>query len=231
MMVGLGGRFTTGIVVATFLVTQYYWFGATLFHDDWIYFTFPLLSFLSLREPTAFSVDGLLRRKSLDSERQSREARFVVEAWVFWIGFVYLAAGIAKLFPLAKGLGWLSGTAAQSFAMEFVRQSPAVALFGEPLFPYDQRWLFAIGSIATVVVEVGAAGVWFTRRVYAPLAVGVFGMHLGIWLVGIPGFIAMFSVLALSLLPSRGFSRIDARYYARLRGEPSGANVGSPPRT
>ena len=208
--VGLAGRVALGILLISFLATQMYWFGGTLFHDDWIYFVFPMLAFLTATESTAYSVDGWLRRAKVEAETQRREARLIVESWVFWIGFVYLAAGIAKLFPLSKGVVWLSGIAAQEFAIEFVRQSPAVALFGEPVFPYEQRWIFMLGSIATVAIEIGAVAVWFTRRAYLPIAVGIFAMHIGIWLVGIPGFVGMFSVLVLALLPAGVFAKADA---------------------
>jgi hypothetical protein len=217
VIAGLGGRLGVLALLGSFLVTQFYWFGATLFHDDWIFFVFPLLSLLTLTAPTAYSIDGWLLRRRVSLDTQSAEARLVVEAWVFWIGFVYAAAGIAKLFPLVKGIEWLTGRGPQLFAVEFVRQSPAVALFGEPLFPYDQQWIFALGAVATVVLELGAAGLWFTRRLYLPLALGIFGMHLGFLLVGIPGFVGMFAVLAAALLPARGFARADARHARSLQ--------------
>lgn len=216
LIVGLGGRITASLLLVSLLVTQYFWFGGSLFHDDWIYFVFPTLTFCCLTAPTAFSLDGLLRRRRRDLAAQARQARFVVEAWVFWIGFVYVAAGIAKLFPLAKGIEWLSGRAAQAFAVEFVRESPAVALFGAPLFPYDALWVFCLGAIGTVAVELGAAALWWTRRAYLPLAVAIFALHAGIWMVGIPAFIGMFGILALALLPAGGFARADTWRAARL---------------
>lgn len=213
LIVGLGGRLTAAALLACFLGTQAYWFGATLFHEDWIYFAFPILTFACVRGPTALSLDALIRarlRRPRDRDRERREARFVVEGWVFWIGFVYAAAGVAKLFPLSKGALWLTGRASQHFALEFIRESPALVLLDAPLFDYDALWLFALGSVATVVVELGAAALWFTRRAYLPVAVAIFGLHLGIWLIGIPAFIGMFAVLALALLPARGFARADA---------------------
>lgn len=214
-VLGLGGRLTVLTLLACFFTTQLYWFGATLFHDDWIYFTFPLLAFLTLTAPTAYSLDAWIhRRRAIDPTHQQREARFLVETWIFWIGFIYVAAGIAKLFPLAKGLEWLTGRAAQEFAIQFARQSPALALLDQPLFPYDAQWMFCLGAIATVAIELGAAALWFTRRAYLPLAIAIFAMHTAIWLTGIPAFIGMFGILALALLPTRGFARADAR---RLR--------------
>lgn len=214
---GLGGRLTVLTLLACFFTTQLYWFGATLFHDDWIYFTFPLLAFLTLTAPTAYSLDAWIhhrlrrrRRQEGDPTRDQREARFLVEIWVFWIGFIYVAAGIAKLFPLAKGIEWLTGRAAQEFAIQFARQSPALALLDQPLIPYDAQWMFCLGAIATVAVELGAAALWFTRRAYLPLAIALFAMHTTIWLTGIPAFIGMFGILALALLPTRGFARADA---------------------
>lgn len=236
-VLGLGGRLTVLVLLGCFTATQYFWFGATLFHDDWIYFTFPLLAFLCLTRPTAFSLDARLRRRPRDPDSEQREARLLVEAWVFWIGFVYLAAGIAKVFPLAKGIDWLSGISAQHFALEFVRQSPAIALFGEPVFPLDARWIFGLGAITTVVVELGAAALWFTRRAYLPVALAVFAMHAGIWLTGIPAFIGMFTVLALALLPAHAFTRPDrwrdARAAAATRSPatPDAAADPAPPAT
>lgn len=221
VILGFGGRWSIAGLLVSFLITQLYWFGATLFHDDWIYFIFPLLALLTLTESTAYSVDGWLRRRDVDSSKQTREARFLVEAWVFWIGFVYLAAGLAKVFPLAKGMAWLSGRAAQEFAIEFVLQSPALALFGQTLFPYEQRWIFMVGSVLTVLVELGAVMLWFSRSAYAPLALAIFSLHLGIWLIGIPAFIGMFSVLALALLPRRGFARLDEIHAATLQRSPT----------
>lgn len=225
VVLGAGGRWAVGLLASAFLVTQAFWFGATLFHDDWIYFVFPILALLALTQPTALSIDGLLRRRVIDAARQARESRFLVEAWVFWIGLVYAAAGIAKLFPLAKGIGWLSGRAAQEFAIEFVRQSPALALLHEPLFPYDQQWIFAVGSVLTVAVELGAVSLWLSRWTYAPLAIAIFGLHVGIWLIGIPAFVGMFAVLALALLPTRAFGRFDAAHARWLGAAPAPPRV------
>lgn len=76
VLLGVLGRIATAVLLGAFLVTQCYWFGATVFHDDWIFFTFPLLAF-SVLAASLLPARGFAR---WDREGSGREAS-VRPAW------------------------------------------------------------------------------------------------------------------------------------------------------
>ena len=210
LLVGFRARLMSSVVFIVFLLTQNYWFLGTAFHDDWLYFTFPLLVFCFARSADAWSIDAWLkaRKKAIDTS-DPQAYRWPIEAGVFWFGFNYLAAGLAKILPLDKGLIWLTGVSTQEFSIQFMQQSPMLVIFDGTPFDYSILWPFALASIATVILEMGCAIVWFTDRYRLPLIGAVICMHFGIYLMGIPGFIQLGLVLGVALIPSRWFNDCD----------------------
>jgi hypothetical protein len=209
MALGLLTRVAVWVVLGCFVLTQNYWFRSTVFHDDWLYFIFPLLVLGLSRCGDRLALDALLRKRPPLEGDARATYRWPVEAIVFWFAFLYCAAGVAKLFPLRKGLLWLSGRSVQWFAIEFVLDSPIHWLLGYTPFDYRVLWPFTLASIATVILELGACSLPFLGRRRLLLYFALLGMHASIWCLGIPGFVQIASVFAVAMLPADLFR--DAR--------------------
>lgn len=220
---GLFTRLAAWVVFGVFLLTQNYWFRHSLVHDDWIYLTFELMVLAFSRCGDALSVDAWwAARRGRRPDRDPRTYRWPIELMILWFAVVYVAAGIAKITPLPKGLLWLSGATAQDFASWFVRDSPLFWMLGEAPFDYRIRWPFTLASVATVVVELGAAAVLFSRRAYLPVLIAVGAMHATIWLLGIPFFVRIFLTQVVLFLPPERLRRFDP---ARRGGDQETSSV------
>lgn len=204
MALGLWTKLATCAVLGALLVTQNYWFRATVFHDDWLYFPFPLLVLLFSRCADRLSLDARLRPARPQPRARPNDHRWPVELIVLGFALQYVAAGLAKLFPLRKGLEWLSGRSVQGFAIEFVHDSPAYWLRGHSLFDYTTLWPFTLASYGTVAVELLALGM-LSRRPRLWLWLLLLMMHASIWWLGIPGFVQIALVFGVVMLPAEAF--------------------------
>lgn len=209
---GLGLRLAAPVLLAAFVLTQNYWYRSTAFHDDWLYFTTPLL-LLALAPQAAdrLSVAAWLRERRGDAPpvREPSAHRWPLEVHITWVALLYAAAGLAKILPLSKGVEWLSGRTACEFACEFAPDSPLVWLLGRTPFAYPEHvWIFALASGLTVVLELGALAMVFSAStaLRGALMLGLLAMHLTIYWLGIPGFPWMWLVSAVAFLPDRLFS-------------------------
>ncbi|MEI8259053.1 MAG: HTTM domain-containing protein [Deltaproteobacteria bacterium] len=207
--VGLFTRVAVPLLLAVFVLTQNYWFRGSAFHDDWLYFMFDLLVLSLAPCADAWSVDCWLRRRRPSPDRPPNAHRWPVEMMIAWFAGIYVAAGIAKLFPLRKGLLWLSGASTQQLAWEFMHSSPIVWVHHRPLFDYSVRWPFQIASYATALVELGAAAIFVSRRAYTPVLASLMVLHAGIHAFGIPAFVRICLMSAVLLLPPEGFGDFD----------------------
>ena len=205
-VIGLWTQWAARILLFTFVLTQNYWFRATVFHDDWVFMTFPLLVLAMAPCGDAWSIDAwLAARQNRQPQRAPTIYRWPIEALVFWFGFVYVSAGLAKLFPLHKGALWLSGISTREFTIEFMFDSPLVSVFNGTPFDFTLLWPFTVVSVLTVIVEVGMIWVWLSDR-YRWICIGaVLAMHSAIYMSGIPGFIQIALVCSAALIPSRVF--------------------------
>ena len=220
-LVGIGTKWSARGLALAFFLTQNFWFRASVFHDDWVFMSFPLIVFCFAPCGDAWSVDAWWRaRKGRHSQNNTQSYRWPIEALVFWFGFVYVAAGIAKLFPLQKGLLWLSGAPTREFSLQFLFDSPLAYIFGGTPFDYTLLWPFAIVSILTVIVELGMAWVWFSERYRWACIGAVLAMHSGIYMSGIPGFVQIALVCSAALIPSRLFPDFEATADRRLSTSP-----------
>ena len=202
MVAGLLTRVAVVVALLSFLITQHYWFRTTVFHDDWIYFVFPLLVLAFARTSDRLALDSWLKRRAPLRGAERQAYRWPVELIASWFAFLYVAAGIAKLFPLRKGIVWLSGRSVQQFAVEFLPDSPIFWLHGRSLFDYTLLWPFCLASWLTLLVELGAAAIWVLPRARPWIWCALFGMHLSIWCMGIPGFVQIALVFGVAMLPA-----------------------------
>lgn len=204
LAVGLGTRLVAPAVFAVFLLTQNHWFRHSLVHDDWVYLVFELGVLAFARSGDAWSLDARLGWAK--PAEDPRAYRWPIEWMLLWVGVVYAAAGLAKITPLDKGWLWLSGATAQDFAVWFSRESPWFWWLGETPFDYRATlWPWAVSAWATVVVEIGALALLFTRRLHLAVAVALAGMHLTIWTLGIPFFVMIFLSQVPLFLPAHRF--------------------------
>jgi hypothetical protein len=201
MIAGLFTRPAILLALVAFLITQNYWFRSTVFHDDWLYLVFPLLTLACSDCADRLALDARLRKRPAKRGAERQAYRWPLELIVGWFAFVYVAAGVAKLFPLRKGVLWLSGRSVQQFAVEFLPDSPIFWLSGHSLFDYRLLWPFCIASWLTLLVEFSAGAMLFLPRARWLFWLALLGMHAGIWCMGIPGFVQLSLVFAVAMLP------------------------------
>lgn len=188
---GLLSRLALALTAVCFFLTQDVWFRMSLFHDDWLYFNAYLLILACSPCADAWSLDRVWRRQRGQPPVQGNAShRLAIELMALWFAGVYVAAGLAKLFPLVKVWGWLSGARAQSFAIEFMLDSPVYWITEAPLFDYaTTRWPFALGAVFTIVTELGAASLVLTTRYRWLVLPAILALHLSVMMFGIPGFL------------------------------------------
>jgi hypothetical protein len=200
MMLGLLTRLAVPLVLVVFALTQNHFFRRSLFHDDWLYFNFYLLVLWFAPCADRLAVDRWLFRKR---ERQPHEYRWPVEVMIGWFVSIYLAAALAKLFPLRKGVAWLQGAPLQHLAQYFLLDSPIYWVLHRPLFDYGVRWPFCVAAVGAVVIELATALVLLTTRFDGWVVGAILFLHGAIWLLGIPGFIQIALVSAVLFLRPR----------------------------
>jgi hypothetical protein len=225
VLLGALTRLALPVLLACFLLTQNYWYRDVNFHDDWLYLTFDLLVLCFAPCADALALDALVRRRAgrRPASRDAQAYRWPVEAMIGWVSLLYVAAGLAKLLPLRKGLVWLTGISAQRFAQEFLADSPVHWLLRRPAFDYGVRWPFTLAAWGTVLVELGAAALLVTRRAYVPVLLGLLGMHAAIYMLGIPGFVQIALASCVLFLRPESF-----RDFGRVPGAPAPANAITP---
>jgi hypothetical protein len=207
VVVGIATRIALWLLLATFFLTQNYFFRYSLFHDDWVYFDFYLL--VLCLAPCADKL--ALERLVLPPPplRPRTAYRWPVEIMIGWFALVYVSAAIAKLTPLRKGIVWLNGSSLQHFAIHFLLDSPIYWVLHRPLFDYSVRWPFTVGAIVCVAVELSAVLLIVTRRFDVWVVSALLAMHMVIALLGIPGFVQIALVSALLFLRPRPLREPD----------------------
>jgi hypothetical protein len=207
-LLGAFGLLSRAALITTavcFFLTQDVWFRMSLFHDDWLYFNVYLLILACSPCADAWSLDALRKRHHGAPPAHGNEKhRLATELMVLWFAGVYVAAGLAKLFPLVKVWGWLSGARAQTFAIEFLLDSPIYWMTGAPAFDYaNTRWPFAIGALFTIATELGAASLVLTTRYRWLVLPAILLMHLSVLMFGIPGFLQSACIAMTVFVPPR----------------------------
>lgn len=215
---GLFTRVALPVLLATYFISQNYYYRALTAHDDWLYFVFPLLVLCFARSHDVLSLDAwIAARRGKPTQRASdpRAYRWPIELMTVWIALVYGGAGIAKLFPLRKGIVWLDGTSAQNMAMYYVLDSPLFFALGTTPFDYGMRWPFTVLSVGAAAIELSAFSLLFWRKA-APFAVAaLLSMHVGIYAFGISGFSTLLLVSSIALLDPLAVERAFARLLPR----------------
>jgi hypothetical protein len=215
MTLGLFTRVALPVLFCAYFVSQNFYYRALTAHDDWLYFIFPLLVLCFARPSDVWSLDAWIAKKRGKPScvaSDLRAYRWPVELLATWVALVYFAAGLSKLFPLRKGIVWLSGSSAQRMAMYYLRESPAFFVFERSLFDYGLQWPFALLGAGAVLIELSAITLLFTRRLTPFVLAGIVSMHIGIYWMGIAGFTTLALVSSVALIDPRAVRRLSERF-------------------
>ncbi len=174
-MVGFGGRATMIVTAVGALFLQGMFLGSNALNHYYFLPVYTLVA-LCIARPSVdhWSVDWWLRSwrgreqptGGLGATGLPRKLVLVAA-----VGF-YFAAGFAKLFH--SGLAWADGQTVQYFSQLRSGQYPLADYFVEYL------WLAKIGSVVTLLLEVGAPLALFSRPLRHLWVVGLLGMHMAI---------------------------------------------------
>jgi hypothetical protein len=126
-----------------------------------------------------------------------------------WFAYIYVAAGIAKLLPIYKGLKWMQGNTSLNIMYNRFLDSNYFYLFERPLFDYtENHWVFALLSVLSVFVEMICILILFTHRFHGLIVAMVLGMHFFLFLTGVMGFMQLAILLSIALIQPGFFNRI-----------------------
>jgi hypothetical protein len=204
LALGLLTRAAAWVTLAAYLVTQNFYYRMLTAHDDWLYFT-PYLLILALSSCSdVWSIDSLIRKRAI---RPLQEYRWPVELMGAWLALAYVAAGLAKLFPLRKGVAWLNGYSLQGMVTNEILDSPIYWLLDRTLFDYRIHAPFVLLGAAGALIELSAVLVLFYRGAAKWVALAIIGLHCGIGLFGITGFLTIFLIAVIAWLDPGLFER------------------------
>lgn len=206
MTLGLGTRVAVGVTLASTFLLFNFFYRVQFFHDEWPYLNVLLLVLFLSPCGDRWSIDSLL--VGVRTQRNSNAYRWPIEIAIAWFALVYMAAGLAKLLPLEKGVVWLEGETLRSLFIQRYLDSPIHWWLGRPLFDYELLWPFTLMSWATVVVEVGAVGLLISSSSYFVILPGILGMHFSTYAMGVPGFFVIATAYISAFLPPRWFGDV-----------------------
>ena len=177
----------------------------------WLYIWFPLLILCFSRCSDILSLDNLFKITKQDKVNLYLY-RWPIELVVGWFAYIYFAAGIAKIIPFYKGLGWLNGGTSQGIIHDRFMDSVLYFIFEEPFFDYSSySWIFASLSIGSLLIELLCVLLFFTNR-FNYLIIGlVIVMHFFLYLTGVPGFMQTALILSICLLNQSIFNNIPVK--------------------
>ncbi len=193
----------------------------------WLYLWFPLLVFCFAGSEHVWSIDAIMRRSKYKALRKQGavQYRWPVELTLGWFVYIYFAAGLAKVFPILKGVAWLNGQTSKEIIYYRYLDSPFHYLFGQPFFNYaEASFVFGALTISAVLLELFTIVLLFTNRFHILVLVLVIAMHFFLYLTGVAGFMQTALVLGLALLKPQRFDQLAALLPSTPRRE-----IGSAP--
>lgn len=173
----------------------------------WLYIWFPLLVFSFSDVSRVWSIDNLLNKQKINLTHQ--KYRWPIELLIGWYAYIYFAAGLAKIFPIFKGIAWLDGGTSHRIMYDRYLDSALHYIFGHPLFDYSEgNLLFAILTIGALVIELFCVLLFFTNRFNLLIYFLVLAMHSFLFLVGVPAFGVLSLILGVSLINPSVFNSL-----------------------
>lgn len=205
LILGLFTRFILPILFISFILLFGFWYSKFDAPVPWLYLWFPLLVLSFSRSEDEYSLDKFFSfcRKS---EVAVNSYRWPIEVVSGWFAYIYVAAGIAKLLPITKGLNWLDGGTSQKIIYDRFLDSILFYIVEKPLFDYSSfSWIFSLLTIGSVIIELLCFTIIFTSKHNSTIVILVITMHCFLYLVGVPGFVQITAILCLCLVDPKYF--------------------------
>lgn len=212
MVLGLFTTIASWVTALCFIATHYTLFKFSYYHNEWPYLWLPLIILAIARCGDKLSLDAWLkqRKTSVSLDYSSNAYRWPVEIIIAFFASLYFCAGFAKLVPIESGIKWLGGVPIQWLFATRLFDSPVYWFTGKPLFDYTILWPFTFFAITTVIVELSAGVIWFSRKYYLWGLGAILSLHLGIYIfTGMPGFFYTYLLFCFVFIPTRFFKRFD----------------------
>jgi len=209
LVLGLFTRYILPFLFISFLFLFSFFYASHNGPVPWLYVWFPLLLLNFTKCSNTLSLDKLFGIVKPRSQPTSNEYRWPMEVIAAWLAYIYIAAGVAKLVPIYKGLLWMNGGTSQEILYYRFLHSIYFYLFGRPLFDYTQYpWIFALLSLGSVIIELACIMILFTRRFHWPIFILLILMHFFLYLTGVMGFMQLAILLSISLIHPAVFARL-----------------------
>lgn len=201
MIIGFLTRYIMPILTLSFIVLFSFFYSRFDAPVPWLYLWFPLIVFSFSDVSKVWSVDSLIFKTNQSYDLTSSKFRWPVELLAGWWAYIYFAAGLAKLFPLHKGISWLEGGTSHQIMYDRYLDSVLHYIFGKPIFDYSESgFLFMILTIGALFIELCCALIYFTNKYNIVILCFVLSMHTFLFLTGVPGFGILSFILGISLL-------------------------------
>lgn len=177
----------------------------------WLYIWFPLLILCFTRCADKLSFDsafGWVKQELINTKIY----RWPIEIIICWFSYIYVAAGLAKVLPFYKGLGWLDGATSQGIIHDRFLDSALNHIFHKPFFDYTEHaWFFAALSIFSLLIELVCIVLYFTDRFNYLIIFLVMSMHFFLYLTGVPGFMQLALMLSITLIRPNFFNKASKK--------------------
>lgn len=203
--------FSTWALFLTYLLVysfHYSFFDAPV---PWLYGWFPLLVLALSQSGHRWSVDSWVKRRK---PRPSFSALYgwPLDAIRLWFVYIYVSAGISKIFPLSDFPSWVANSPTQEILVFRYPHSMSYYLLGRPLVDYSAASeLISVGALLVVFLELSILAMVFTDKFDYFFISAVFSMHGVLWLVGVPNFGLASLILVAAIVLRKKVSQVSPR--------------------
>ena len=209
LVLGLFTRYILPVLFLSFLLLFSFYFSKHNAPHPWLYIWFPLLLLNFTKSSDVLSLDKILGILKPLPDTSSSAYRWPMEMIAAWMAYIYVAAGMAKILPIYKGLKWLDGGTSQDMMYHRFLYSMDFYLFKRPFFDYTQnQWIFIALSIASIGLEFFCIMILFTRRCHLTIFILLMVMHFFLYLTGVLGFMQLALILSISLIHPAFFEKL-----------------------
>jgi len=206
LVLGLFTRYILPLLFVSFLLLFSFWYSQFDAPVPWLYLWFPLLIMCFSRVSDSLSLDSYFGLNNLPVSQPINTYRWPIEVFSAWFVYIYFAAGIAKIFPLTKGLYWLTGSTSHKIIYDRFLDSLLYFTYGVPFFDYSiSNWVFTSLSLGALFLELVCIIIIFTSRYNILILCLLLCMHFFLYLTGVPGFMQLAIILGIALLPPKWF--------------------------
>ena len=208
LVLGLFTRYILPLLFLSFLFLFSFWYSKFNAPVPWLYIWYPLLILSFSKCSDTLSLDKMFGIVKPSNNKTDNAYKWPIELIVGWFAYIYIAAGLAKVFPIQKCLNWMHGGTSQEIIYNRFLSSNYFYIFGSPAFDYTQNsWLFSLLSIASLIIELSCIFILFTNRYNTLLIILVMSMHFFLYLTGVPGFMQISLILSICLISPNRFDK------------------------